>query len=97
MATALTLFTDPLRYASNTWSTDEAEIDRWTNEGGALRARQPLELYHPSARLAYPTPRHGRCNLGPDAIDNHCECIGPQPLGRRGVGIEQDYRSLTQD
>jgi hypothetical protein len=36
MATAFTLFTDPHRYASNAWSTEEAEIDRWTNEGGAL-------------------------------------------------------------
>jgi hypothetical protein len=36
MVTAFT-FTDARRPASNARSADEAAIDRWTNEGGALR------------------------------------------------------------
>jgi hypothetical protein len=36
MVTAFTL-TDARRPALNAWSADEAAIDRWTNEGGALR------------------------------------------------------------
>ena len=43
MFTVVTPPTAPDRRASRPWTTDEAAIDRWTNEGGA-HSRREIEM-----------------------------------------------------
>jgi hypothetical protein len=53
MTTAFTSFIEPQRYAPNRWSSDEAAIDRWINEGGATsNGENEMPNYEPATAVS---------------------------------------------